>query len=103
MRARPGPVVRSCFPGAARDRSTDYIQINIYQRPRERGPIYAQRNGSRAAAPRGPGRGKWWRCVTGARKDDSVRAIGAAVGPDRSGRGAGCPVAGRDAARVRKS
>ena len=22
----------------------DYIQINIYQRPRERGPIYAQRN-----------------------------------------------------------
>lgn len=58
---------------------------------------------SRAAAPRGPGRGKWWRCGTGASKNEAVRAIGAAVGPDRSGRGAGCLVAGRDAARVRKS
>lgn len=43
VRARPAPVVRSCFQSAARDRSPDYIQINIYQRPRERGPIYAQR------------------------------------------------------------
>ena len=34
VRARPAPVVRSCFPSAARDRSTDYNQINIYQRPR---------------------------------------------------------------------
>lgn len=41
--------------------------------------------------------------MTGARKADAVRAIGAAVGPDRSGRGAGCPVAGRYGARVRKS
>lgn len=103
VRPRPGPVVRSCFSDAARDRSTDYIQINIYQRPRERGPIYAQRKHCRAAAPRGPGRGKWWQCGAGARKVDAGRAIGAAVGPDRSGRGAGCPVAGRDAARVRKS
>ena len=38
--ARPAPEVRSCFPDAARDRSTDYVQINIYQRPRERGPIF---------------------------------------------------------------
>lgn len=31
----------------------------IYKCPRERGPIYAQRNGSRGAATAGTGRGNW--------------------------------------------
>lgn len=55
VRARPGPEVgpeKTLLPATV----GDYEQV-IYKRPRERGPICAQRNGSRGAATAGTGRG----------------------------------------------
>lgn len=56
VRARPGPQVRpqkkTLLPATAGN-----CEQVIYTCPRERGPICAQRNGSRAAATAGTGRG----------------------------------------------
>lgn len=58
VRARPGPQVRpqkkTLLPA-----TVGHCEQVIYKCPRERGPICAQRNGSRAAATAGTGRGKW--------------------------------------------
>jgi len=58
VRARPGPEVRP--PKKTLLHATVCLcEQVIYKCPRERGPIYAQRNGSRGAATAGTGRGIW--------------------------------------------
>lgn len=57
VRTRPGPQVRPQKKRYSPQRLA--IANKLYICPRERGPICAQRNGSRAAATAGTGRGKW--------------------------------------------
>lgn len=102
-RARPGPQVRPQKKTLLPATVGHYEQV-IYKCPRERGPICAQRDGSRAAATAGTGRGNWMGggcaiCLACRRAGDWCRGWPRAIGAGAVGHG----TRGGVAACVRKS